>query len=74
MKMNHPRGGIRTNKTKSLAKTPEKRNTILKKKRWVLLEVGSTIIIANDIVQVHTLNITSNMIARCVSNTETLGF
>ena len=74
MKMNHPRGGIRASKTKSHAKTPEKRNTFLKKERWVLLEVGSTIIIANDIVQVHTFNIKSNMIARCVSKTETPGF
>ena len=74
MKMSHPRGGIRTNKTKSHAKIPEKRNTFLKNERWVLLEVGSTIIVASDRVQVHTFNITSNMIARCVSNTETLGF
>ena len=52
--MNHPKGGTSINKIKSQAKTPEMRNTPLKKGRWVLLKVGS-IVTAIDIVKILPL-------------------
>ena len=70
--MNHPKGGTSINKIKSQAKTPEMRNTPLKKGRWVLLTVGS-IVTAIDIVKIHTSIIKSNMSAPCVSNRDTSG-
>ena len=70
--MNHPKGGMSINKIKSQAKTPEMRNTPLKKGRWVLLKVGS-IVTTIDKVKIHTSIIKSNMSAPCVSNRDTSG-
>ena len=70
--MNHPKGGTSINKIKSQVKTPEMRNTPLKKGRWVLLKVGS-IVTAIDMVKIHTSIIKSNMSAPCVSNRDTSG-
>ena len=70
--MNHPKGGTSINKIKSQAKTPEMRNTPLKKGRWVLLKVGS-IVTTIDIVKIHTSIIKSNMSAPSVSNIDTSG-
>ena len=70
--MNHPKRGTSINKIKSQAKTPEMRNTPLKKGRWVLLKVGS-IVTTIDKVKIHTSIIKSNMSAPCVSNRDTSG-
>ncbi len=65
--MNHPKGGIRSNKSKSQAKAPEIRDTYLRKSRYFVLKVVS-ITAANAIVQVHTSITKSTIMALCAWN------
>ena len=67
IKTNHPKGGKRIKSSKSDAKAPEIRHTLLKKGIYLGLEVCS-IAAANAIVQVHTSIVKSNMIVPCSWN------
>ena len=66
-KMTHPKIGSRMKRSKSQAKAPKIRHTLLKNKGEFLLEVASTHA-ANDVVKVTTSIIRPSMIALCSWN------
>ena len=65
-KMTHPKIGSRMKRSKSQAKAPKIRHTLLKNKGEFLLEVASTHA-ANDVVKVTSI-IRPSMIALCSWN------
>ena len=67
IKTNHPKEGARIKSSKSDAKAPEIRHTLLNKGIYLGLEVRN-IAATNAIVQVHTSIVKSNMIAPCSWN------
>ena len=66
-RMTHPKIGLRMKRSKSQAKAPKIRHTLLKNKGEFLLEVASTHA-ANAVVKVSTSIIRPSMIALCSWN------
>ena len=66
-KITHPKIGLRMKKSKSQAKAPKRRHTLLKNKGEFLLEVANTHA-ANAVVKVTTSIIRPSVIALCSWN------